>query len=100
MMWSKTLPLGLILRAFAPYAVAPSSAASTEGLEAGARTSAGPAELVVGLTDESFAGFLAENPVALVEFYAPWCPHCKVRQLKDTLLSDQRSLGWLIVMDS
>ena len=99
-MWSKTLPLGLILRAFAPYAVAPSSAASTEGAEAGARTSSvDHAELVVGLTDESFAGFLAENPVALVEFYAPWCPHCKVCQVNDSLLSDQRSLGWH-VMDS
>lgn len=32
---------------------------------------------VVVLTGETFADFVSENPLALVEFYAPWCGHCK-----------------------
>lgn len=32
---------------------------------------------VVKLTSEGFVDFIKENPLALVEFFAPWCGHCK-----------------------
>jgi len=32
---------------------------------------------VVVITDDTWEQVLSENPVALVEFYAPWCGHCK-----------------------
>jgi len=34
-------------------------------------------ESVYVLTSENFDKFLVENSNALVEFYAPWCGHCK-----------------------
>ena len=43
------------------------------GIAAAAGASAG----VPALDEASFDGWLAEHPVALVEFYAPWCGHCK-----------------------
>lgn len=32
---------------------------------------------VVKLTEETFDKFIAENPLTLVKFFAPWCGHCK-----------------------
>ena len=29
------------------------------------------------LTDDTMAEYLKENPLVMVEFYAPWCGHCK-----------------------
>jgi protein disulfide-isomerase A1 len=35
------------------------------------------ASLVVDLTADNYDSFIKENPVTLIEFFAPWCGHCK-----------------------
>lgn len=32
---------------------------------------------VVELDDSNFTSFLAQHPYVFLEFYAPWCGHCK-----------------------
>ncbi|KAL3107802.1 hypothetical protein niasHT_017034 [Heterodera trifolii] len=36
-----------------------------------------PPEEVVALTRQTFDEFVGDKPLVLVEFYAPWCGHCK-----------------------
>merc|ERR1719262_873086 len=40
-------------------------------------TLCGAEELVATLTNENFDGFIRSNSKVLVQFYAPWCGHCK-----------------------
>jgi thiol-disulfide isomerase/thioredoxin len=41
--------------------------------------SAALASDVLTLTESNFESSLSDKDIALVEFYAPWCGHCKVR---------------------
>jgi len=36
-----------------------------------------PTKEVTQLTKDSFADYMARNPYSMVEFFAPWCGHCK-----------------------
>lgn len=64
-----------------------SSVASTES-----------ASKVVSLTKESYEEFLRDTPLAMVEYYAPWCGHCKAlapeyEQAADALFPDDIRLA-------
>lgn len=54
----------LVLLSLAAVAASPSAAYPEE-------------DGVVVLTPSNFHTFVRETPLALVEFYAPWCGHCK-----------------------
>ena len=44
---------------------------------------------VAVLTDDNFDGYLQKNDVVLVEFYAPWCGHCKKLEPEYDAASEQ-----------
>jgi len=59
---------------------------------------------VVALTDDTFDDFLSNHPVALVEFYAPWCGHCKALkpayEEAATILKKENSKAVLVKVDA
>jgi len=57
--------------------------------EADGKQGASPGH-AVDLTEKTFAQFVASNSHAMVEFYAPWCGHCK--KLKPEF--DKAALHW------
>ena len=59
------------MRGFAAWAVAALTAACV--CSATEETSSN----VVTLTKENYSRFVADEPLSLVEFYAPWCGHCQ-----------------------
>uniref|UniRef100_A0A7S1KQ37 Protein disulfide-isomerase n=1 Tax=Percolomonas cosmopolitus TaxID=63605 RepID=A0A7S1KQ37_9EUKA len=64
----KSSLLSLILALFVAIALASGDAANDD-YKSG--------EHVTSLTQDTFDDFVKENEFVLIEFYAPWCPHCK-----------------------
>ncbi|KAJ3287283.1 protein disulfide isomerase A [Rhizoclosmatium globosum] len=63
-----------------------------DGHDHGDEAPAGPSDVVV-LTDKTFSKWVKGEDLALVEFYAPWCGHCKALapeyEIAATELKDQ-----------
>lgn len=72
--------LRLHMRAFLIYVVTVALVriSSTSSLYATASAASPSKSNVITLTDSNFSDILKSNDLWLIDFYAPWCQHCKV----------------------